>query len=122
MKNLDRVVSKLIKLTKAGKLSWHERPRFSDRPEKIVGKVYVASHQAKLIAVYQTKYKYYTDEFAWEWATATNIEFIDSDGQLEWTWPEAENADELLDAIRFANSDAQAFMDSFVDDDEDKES
>ncbi|HWL08706.1 MAG TPA: hypothetical protein VNQ76_09885 [Planctomicrobium sp.] len=115
----DQATNKLIELTKTGQLVWDSQPneRYErGRDLQILGPVYATETNGKRIAVYEGRAVHWDDEGRPIRYTPSNIlvEFVDADGNVEWTWPSPRGRYELLEEIQFQAVDANSFLKDFL--------
>jgi hypothetical protein len=112
-----RAAEKLIQLTEDGKLNWITNRFPAILREDILGEtIYSASVQGRWIAVYEYRYKDFSDSEEFSWCNDIAIEFVDFNGGLEWRWPTVHNRVQLLDAIRAKVCGANDFLKQFLED------
>jgi len=113
-----RAVRKLVRLTESGEITWAPFPQLvSTRKhlqEDIEGEPFCANVEGRPIAVYQYRFKRYEDEDTWSWESDVAVEFVNTDGQLEWRWPATAYRWELLEAVRGQVAGASHFLRSFL--------
>jgi len=111
----EQAAQRLIKLTQSQQLQWQADPRIKIRQENIQGDAYCAVVEERRIAVYEYKYQYYDDDLGgWDWRNEVGVEFVGSEGGLEYRWPAIPSRWQLLDAIRCVISGAQDFLKRFL--------
>jgi hypothetical protein len=108
----EKAVEKLLEQTNNGNIRW--KAIDSLKRDGIQGQAYVVSVAGRTIAVYEHQYKYYADEFAWEWKNTVAVEFVDENLELQWRWPASTIRWSLIDAIRFQVSNASRFIEEFL--------
>jgi hypothetical protein len=118
-KSWDSATDKLIELTESGRIRWepaHQMPSASDHgnASELVGPAYVATVEEKRVAVYEYRYRLYTDADEWHWSTEIAVGFVDNNDQMEWEWPSPRRRSALLDAIRYQQSGAEQFLDRLL--------
>jgi hypothetical protein len=111
-------VRKLEDLTKSGKLEWEKggetsRYRRFDR-DRVVGTPFFTDYEGKHIALYEIRFPTYDEDDNPYTRYATVIEFVEPSGQVSFTWPISEEADDLLETVRFQQSGASEFLDKIV--------
>ncbi len=137
-----RATEKLVEITNSGSLNWQIHPNLREQRDDIQGDPYFALVQTRFIAVYEFRFKFYTDEDSWEFRNEVAVEFIEMGGKLEYRWPSTPKRSRstqrlfiemggkleyrwpstpkrwvLLDAIRCVVSRAPQFLKNFLADD-----
>ncbi|HUT94347.1 MAG TPA: hypothetical protein VMY37_33110 [Thermoguttaceae bacterium] len=107
-------VQKLVALTESGKLTWERCYHAPPRAHEIVGDMLRANVQGRYITVYEYRFKSYEDEDTWSWETEVAVEFVDSQGELQWRWPATSYRWALIDAIRAQLAGAPDFLRKFL--------
>ena len=115
----EEATRKLIRLTEAGELNWANDHALADRRQDdmpVVGPAYTAEASGKRISVFEVRNLHWDEDghlLPW---TGTNvvIEFVDENGETEWVWPSPKGRYELLEAIRYQQSNAGTFLESFL--------
>ena len=110
---------KLIQLTEKGDVVWKPDDSLSARRRTrfpLVGPVYRTETNGKSIAIFEARDVAWDDDGGLTPFTESNaiIEFVDSTGEPEWTWPSSPARFELLDAVRYQQSKARTFLESFL--------
>jgi hypothetical protein len=116
--NWEAAIRKLVALTTSDSITWREAEDVS-RPD-VVGKVYVAGALNRRIAVYERRRKTWNTPTTWYWQPEPVVELVDEHGTLEWKWPKCEAATELLEAVRYQHSRAEAFLLTWLQDGREK--
>jgi len=107
-----KAVAKLVDKTNSNEIIWIENPKLER--ENLVGTAYTGGAYGRGLAVYEYKYRYYTDAEEYEWREAVAIEFVRPGGAPEWKWPELPVSWQLLDAVRAQVARAGEFYDALV--------
>jgi hypothetical protein len=104
---------RLLDMTKDGAIAWKDHNGAS-RPEAI-GPVHTTEALNRVIAVYEFEYPHYDPDTDTSAPTRdVAIEFVTSNGELEYRWPKTAFHWALLDAVRFNVSNVQNFLDEFL--------
>lgn len=108
-------VAKLVALTESRELTWDRFFHTPPRDHDIVGDtMFRANVQGRYIAVYEYRFKTYEDEDTWSWETEVAVEFVKSEGELQWRWPATSYRWALIDAIRAQVAGAPQFLEKFL--------
>lgn len=119
-RKVTALIVKLNKLTQEGELKW-ETKNYEIQlgsTEELLNKVYQTKLKNKEIRIFRYRYKYYTDEHVYHWASDCRLEFIDSDGTPEWTFPEESTIYDLYDSVRYQTAQIDNFLDNFLTDED----
>lgn len=119
MKNekLTQFIIKLIKLTRSEELTWTPYiPKDKELPGGgvILDKGYETTISDRNIVLYRYKYKYYTDEFNFDWFTKINLELQDSDGHTDYVFDFNNSMNDLYDIVREQTSEVLDIIDEFL--------
>ena len=109
-----RAVRKLVALTESGGVTWVQFPQLGSKRENVQGDAFYADVEGRPVAAYQYRFKSYEDEETWSWENEVAVEFVTSDGDLQWRWPATPYRWELLEAIRGQVAGARHFLESFL--------
>lgn len=115
----EAATRKLIQLTREGQLDWEpDRQIASQRGHdcEVIGVPYVAETGGKRIAVYEYHVPQWDEVGHVVPCTGSNvrIEFVDETGAAEWSWPSPKGRYELLEEIRYRQSEAEQFLNTFL--------
>lgn len=120
MSNVLNTIIKLNRLTKEDTVKWNIskiEPSSISGTEELNGLVYTATVLGRNFRLYKYLYRYYYDEDSYNWLEGYRLEFIDSNGNSEWAFPENDQTvEDLYDSVRFKTSKVDEFMDDFLDD------
>ena len=118
----EEATTKLIELTEQGVIHWSIDARLPERRNetfertgrdvRVEGPVHVAEVNGKRLAVYEIRTLDLDEDGRVRGCLGTNvvIEFINPDLETEWSWPSPMNRYELLESIRFQQSNAKGFL------------
>lgn len=107
-------VKKLVALTESGKLTWERVTEFPPRAEEIAGNAFCARVQDRWIAVFEYRFRDFTDEDTYVWETDVAIEFIDDERKVQWRWPATAYRWPLIHGIRSQLARAPEFLREFL--------
>jgi len=110
----EQAINKLVSVTCSGSLEWQIDEPISSPAGAVTGHVYTSYVQGRKLAVYEFRYRYFTDEDEWELVPDVAIDFVTEDGTLEYRWPKLGPRWTLIDAIRRSVSGADEFLESFL--------
>lgn len=113
----ERFISKLIKDTKKGDITWEDLPnRVLNLPsnERAIGKVYKTSINDQNLRIYEYQIKHYQDEYSWDWVERLRLELIDNDDDTLFEFSEDYSLFKLYNAVRKANSNVDEIMKDFL--------
>ncbi len=110
----ERAVQRLTEQTERGVVSWIITHGVERRDSE--GSIYRAGVQGKSILCYKYHYPEYEGATEDEWISGVIVEFIDSENETEWRWPETSSHERLLDAIHYRQSGAGGFLNRFLAD------
>jgi hypothetical protein len=112
----DAAIEKLIALTEHDEIDWEPWDEFRGRGEDAaVPPAFRTEVNGRNVAIYEYRFKYYTDSDEWEYHTDIAIEFIDPSGRLEYAWQGSPYARRrLLDAIRYRAAHVDDFLKEFL--------
>lgn len=109
------VITKLTEQTEAGQVNWQQGSPFGPVVrENDIRDVYSAPVQGRWVLVYEYTYRSYSDEDVWTLENEVSIEFIDTEGKLQWKWPKLAGRWQLIEAIRYRISGAHEFLQGFL--------
>ena len=109
-----RATERLARLTVESRLEWVPFYELKARgEEKITEPVFLTVNDRR-VAVYEYRYRYFTDEEKWEWDNEVAIEFVNENLDLEYRWPQVAGRLQLLDVIRYQVSNADKFLKEFL--------
>ena len=124
-KHSNKIISKLNRDTKESVVKWEvnrSRPSSLSGSENLIDNVYTTKVLDRGLRLYKLQSKYFYDEGAFEWTDSYRLEFIDSWGNSEWTFPEDRAIYDLYESVRFKTSNIKSFMDKFLTEEEKNES
>jgi len=121
-------VTRMIELTQQGKLQWSVEyiPAPDDRDRTIVA--FRTRYKDKLISLFKGTVKLEDDaitrgsgmfpETRPTWATKIVLEFVNSDGETLWRFPEVDALTDLLSAVQYQVAGVGDFLDEIFSDTE----
>jgi hypothetical protein len=118
-------VTRMIELTQQGKLIWSVEyiPAPDDGDRTMVA--FLARYKDKLIRLYKGRIRLEYDDLARvretmfpspTWATKIVLEFVNTDGETLWTFPEVEALSDLLSAVQYQVAGVGDFLDEIFND------
>lgn len=119
MKNekFSQFVIKLIKMTRGGELEWRSLSVQDDElpsGEFILDKIYQATINSRQFNLYRYKYKFFRDEFDFEWATRIRLELLDNAGYTDYEFEYNNSFDDLYDIVREQTSNVVDVIDDIL--------
>lgn len=114
---LSQFIIKLIKLTKTGEVRWSSiNPANDELPngEYILDKMYETTFNERDLRLYRYKYRYYKDEYDYEWSQRVRLELIDPKGNVDYEFEYMNSLNDLYDIVREQTSDVLDFIDDVL--------
>ncbi len=115
---ITKLVLKLIKLTKNNDIKWKGFvPDNPDLPneEIILDKVYKTEIGDKNFHLYRYKYKYFIDEFEYQWAQRVRLDLVDNEGETDYVFKYENSMNDLYDIVREQASNVNQLIDDILD-------
>ena len=117
---LEAIV-KLAFLTQDGKLTWSVQdppPSFAKRPNSRVEMVFESRYGDKNLRLYEGSFKDEPGDVVYElspfqtaeWRRRVVLEFVDSNGNSLWAFPDVGALDDLLAAVQYRVSGVKEFL------------
>lgn len=122
-------ITRMIELTQEGKLRWSAEyipvPDNGDRTML----AFQARYKDKLIRLYKGEVRIEYDSLTLfreglyrkelpNWATKVVLEFVNTDGETLWTFPEVDALSDLLSAVQYQVAGVGDFLDEIFSDEE----
>lgn len=114
---VSQFVIKLIKLTRSGELTWRSFANDTEElpnGEFVVDKIYEATISGKKFHLYRYKFKFFRDEFDFEWAQRIRLELMDSGGNTDYEFEYDNSMNDLYDIVREQTSNVTDVVDDIL--------
>jgi hypothetical protein len=114
---VTQFVLKLIKLTKNKEITWKGFiPLDTDLPneEVILDKIYKTTVSDKQLHLYRYKFKYFIDEYEYQWVQKVRLELIDSKGETDYVFKYENSMNDLYDIVREQASNVNQLIDDIL--------
>lgn len=111
---VSQFVIKLIKLTRSGELTWESfSSTDTELPngEVVLDKVYSAKIGGKTFHLYRYKFKFYRDEYDFEWVPRIRLELMDDNGKTDYEFEYDNSMNDLYDIVREQTSNVADIVD-----------
>lgn len=114
---VTQFVLKLIKLTKNNEITWKGFiPADTELPneEVILDKIYETTVSEKQLHLFRYKFKYFTDEYEYQWVQKVRLELIDTKGETDYVFKYENSMNDLYDIVREQASNVNQLIDDIL--------
>lgn len=112
----SNMVARLIEETARGRMSWHlsNPPRnITDGTEDLVNLYFEGRFKGTPFAIYEIRYKSFTDEDSFYWASTVVLSILDEGDRVLWSQNNYKEINELYDDVRRKASGVDRLLDYF---------
>ncbi len=110
----DKAILNLLRLTLDKVVTWEEADANLIELQlngdfEVLGKAYRTNYKGKLFRTYKCRKKIYTNVSRWKYCA--ELEVINDEQKLVWTFPQTSVTDDLYDTIHYRMADASDIYD-----------
>ncbi|MDI1313230.1 hypothetical protein [Prosthecobacter sp.] len=107
----EKVIQRLLKQTQQGEINWtrvsaeSRFPYLTQATNDVVDVVFTAEVNGRNLALYEERYKAYTDEDSFYWTARRCMDVVSPKGEKLWQFPTSAYLNDLLDAAAYKSAD-----------------
>lgn len=118
----EKVILNLLKQTQEGKIEWaitSPEPQFRYlylSTNDSVETVYTAQINGQRLALYEERYRHYTDEDVFYWSARICLDVVNEEGTRLWSFPASVYLIDLLKAAAYRAADVAQILKDLMND------
>jgi hypothetical protein len=116
----ETVILKLLKETQKGELAWkrcNPESGFSylfRATDDQVDAVFYAEKSGQHLALYEQKYRHFTDEDVFFWSSRYCLDVVSSSGEMLWQFPGSQYLSDLYSAAQYSAANVPSILDALM--------
>lgn len=116
----EKVIQRLLKQTQQGEIDWKRRspapyfPYLIEATNDKVDVVYYAEVNGQNLALYEERYRYFTDEDTFYWSTRICLDVVSSMGERLWQFPSSIYLNDLLAAAAYKAANVPKILEDLM--------